>query len=106
MNVWVLPRAIPGKPAAPTVLHLLNRAYDPARRDMAATGKFRILLDKRLFGGAVFKRARMYQPRLLQKLPQDDEVVTSTPLHLAQSAESIELTIPDVKLWGIVELLP
>ena len=106
VNVWVLPRAVPGNPAAPAVLHLLNRAYDPARRDMAATGKFRISLDKRLFGQAAFKRARMYQPRLLEKLPQDDEVVTSTPLRLAQSAESIELTIPDVKLWSIVELLP
>ena len=105
-HVWVLPRAIPGKATAPVVLHLLNRDYDPARRDMAATGRFRISLDKRLFGGAAFSRARLYQPRLLEKLPHDDAVVTSTPLHLAGSKDAIEITVPDVKLWGIVELLP
>lgn len=103
-NVWVLPRAVPGDREAPAVVHLLNRDYDPDARAMRPKGPFTVTLDARLFGGREFKTATMHQPRLLAELPADGDVTTSANVELKQDAEQIELEIPNLELWGVVEL--
>ena len=103
-GVWVLPRMVPGDAVAPVAVHLLNRDYDAETRAMRAKGPFTLRLDDALFGGRRFTSAKLHQPRLFAKLPEGEEFDEVTPLETTQSEGHIELTIPGLELWGVVEL--
>jgi hypothetical protein len=103
-RVWVLPRAVPDDANAPVAVHLLNRDYDAAARAMRPAGPLEVLLDGELFPGRTFTQARLHQPRPLATLPTDDEVHQSEPLTLQRDNGRLKLSVPELELWGIVEL--
>lgn len=103
-GVWVLPRAVPGDPTAPVVVHLLNRDYDAEARQMTAKGPFTVSLDRRLFPGRGFRAALLHQPRLLAELPQDAVLTETVPVGLELADDRVRLSVPRLDLWGVVEL--
>jgi hypothetical protein len=105
-NIWVLPRAVPDDRTAPIVVHLLNRDYDAQKRDLVTKGPFKVLLDKALLGGRNFTRARLYQPRLVETFPGDEQVKMVTPVAVSCQGEFIELAVPSLHLWGVAEMTP
>lgn len=102
-NVIAVARAIPGKPDAPAILHLLNRNYDEPTDSIKKLSNFTVKLDKGLFGGAAFTKAALYAPpaTLDRRNPGASE---PTPLKIEPSDTGIVLTIPQLDLWGIVKL--
>ena len=106
-GVWALPRMAPDNAKAPVAVHLLNRDYEAGKRAMQAKGPFTLRLDPNLLGGRKFRAAVLHQPRLSAELPEDDaQCHTSTELELRQTDQAIELTIPALELWGVIELTP
>jgi len=103
-GVWVLPRAVPGDTAAPAVLHLLNREYDPEARAMVAKDDFTVTVDARLFSNRQLTKATLYQPRLLETLPEDGHVTLRQELAVKQNSSLVEVRVPRLSLWGIAEL--
>jgi len=103
-RVWVLPRAVPGDEAAPVAIHLLNRDYDPAKRQMRAKRSFTVELDARLFRDRSFNRAVLHQPILLPTLPSEGPFDDVVAVKLSQDSRKITLTVPGLDVWGIVEL--
>jgi len=103
-NVWVLPRMVPGDAKAPVAVHLLNREYDPKKYAMVGKTDFTVVLDAKLFGGRKLTSATLHQPRLSAKFPSDGQVATSVPIAVKQAGGTIELKIPALELWGVVEL--
>ncbi len=105
-GVWVLPRAVPGDPTAPVAIHLLNRDYDPDRHAMQAKGPFTITLDSRLFPGRSFSGAALRRPVLLPELPAEEQFdfAPTVELEIERNGGQIELSVPHLELWGIIEL--
>lgn len=102
-NIVAVPRAVPGKPKAPAILHLLNRNYDEPSDAMGRLARVTVRLDRALFGGRSFSKATLYAPppALDAKNPGASEPV---PLELQNSPAGLTLTIPELDLWGIVKL--
>ncbi len=94
-HVAVVPRAIPGDPASPVAIHLLNRRYDGQTDSMVPQQHFTVRLRADLFPGRKFSHATLHAPR-----------EESEPCALRVEGESIELTVPRLDLWAIVELTP
>lgn len=103
-GVWVLPRAVPGDPTAPVVVHLLNRDYDPEARQMTRKGPFTVSLDRRLFAGRAFSRAALHQPLLSEQLPQDGVLTETVEIAVEVQDGQVRLTIPHLDVWGVVAL--
>jgi len=94
-QVWAVPRAIPGDPKAPAVVHLLNRAYDAAKDSMIPQRDLTVRLRRDLFAGRAFSKAVLHAPK-----------AQPLPLELASAPDSITIRVPALDLWGIVELAP
>ena len=103
-NVFVIPREkITNNNVSSFVLHLLNRDYDTKKYNMKTKGPFKIIIDSRLLSGSKISRAIFHQPILSEKLP-DIKLDVSKELYVKQVNKKIEITIPSLKLWGIIEL--
>ncbi len=95
-QVAVFPRtraAAGAEPAAPAVVHLLNRRYDGASDAMVPQEHFIVRLARDLFAGRTFTKAVLHAPK---EPPQALEVTTEGPY--------LAVKIPRLVLWGIVEL--
>ncbi len=92
-HVAVVPRAVPDDSAAPVVVHLVNRRYDGQADAMVPQRDFTVRLRADLFPGRTITRATLHAPR--------EEPTSCT---LRTEGEYIELTIPRLDLWAIVEL--
>jgi len=91
--VGVVPRAIPGNDAAPVVIHLLNRQYDGENDTMVPQKNFTLRLRHDLSGGRKFTKAILHAP---------NENPVAVPLN--SDREQTAITIPELKLWTILEL--
>jgi len=103
-GLWVLPRVVPGDSTAAVAVHLLNRDYDPSRRAMVAKSDFTVKLDRKLFAGRSFSKAVLHQPRLSAELKDGDPVATAQDVSVKQTASYVEIRVPRLDVWGIVEL--
>jgi hypothetical protein len=92
-RVWAVPRAIPGENTAPVVVHLLGRQYDPETDAVVPQKGLTLRLRRDLFPGRAFSKAMLHAPRL-------DPV----PLDVATGDEYTTIKVPELGLWGIVEL--
>lgn len=102
-NIVVVPRAVPGNPSAPAILHLLNRNYDEASDSTKSLARISVRLGRELFGGHDFSKATLYAPP--QKFDAENAGVGEvTRLRLERSGTGLTLTIPKIDLWGIVKL--
>ena len=94
-NITVVPRLVPGDDTRPFVCHLVNRNYDAATDTMVAQEDFRITLSKSLFQGATIGAAKLHSPGH-----------ESVEIAFTQTPEVVTLTVPQLDLWAIVELIP
>jgi hypothetical protein len=94
-QVWAIPRAVPGDPKAPAVVHLLNRAYDAAKDAMTVQKDLELRLRRDLFGGRVFAKAILHAPKAEPK-----------PAEVIVRSDVTAIRIPALDLWAIVELVP
>jgi len=92
-RVGVVPRAIPGDDAAPVVVHLLNREYDGEKDAMVPQKGFTLRLRHDLLNGRRLNKATLHAP--------NGEPVA---LPLDSDQEHTVVTIPELKLWAILEL--
>lgn len=94
-DVLVVPRAIPGDPAAPGVVHLINRRYDGQKDAMVPQRDFVLRLRRDLLGGREFRRGLLHAPKAE---PQAVELKTQ--------GEHTLVRIPELAFWGVLELVP
>jgi len=92
-DVGVVPRVIPGDQQAPAVVHLLNRRYDGEKDAMVPQKEIKVRLRRDLFAGRDFTKATLHAPRA-------EPVV----LEVTSDAEYTTVKVPELSLWGIVEL--
>ena len=92
-QVAVVPRAIPDDPAAPVVVHLVNRQYDGQADTMVPQRDLTIRLRADLFPGRTFDQAVLHAP---------DQDPQPTALQLKDGY--LQLTVPQLDLWTLVEL--
>ncbi len=92
-QVGVVPRAIPGDATAPVVVHLLNRQYDAEKDAMIPQKGFTLRLRRDLLGGRKPTKAVLHAP--------NDEPVALT---LTSNDQHVAVTVPELKLWGVLEL--
>lgn len=92
-KVWAVPRAIPGDAAAPVVVHLLGRQYDADKDAVTPQKGLTLRLRRDLFPGRTFSKATLHAPR-----------AEPVPLDVAVGDEYTTVKIPQLGLWGIVEL--
>jgi len=92
-DVMVVPRAIPGDEQAPAVVHLLNRRYDGEKDAMVPQKEIKVRLRRDLFAGREFTKATLHAPRA-------EPVV----LEVTSDGDYTTVKVPELGLWGIVEL--
>ncbi len=92
-KVLVLPRAVPGDAAAPVVLHLLNQDYDGQRDAMRPQRALTIRIRRDLLPDRPFPTATWHAPQ------QD-----AAALAVRTDAAHVEIDVPELTLWGMVEL--
>lgn len=92
-HVAVVPRAIPDDPAAPVVVHLVNRQYDGPADTMVPQHGLTIRLRADLFPDRTFDQAVLHSPN------QDPQ-----PTALQLKDGYLQLTLPQLDLWTLVEL--
>ena len=92
-QVWAVPRAIPGDRKAPAVVHLLNRNYDAAKDTVAVQRGFSVRIRRDLFAGRKLTRATLHAPG-----------AEPVALKLASDGDEIRVAVPELGLWGVVEL--
>ncbi len=92
-HVAVVPRAVPHDPAAPVVVHLVNRQYDGQADAMVPQRDLTIRLRADLFPGRTFDQAVLHSPN------QDPQ-----PTALQLKDGYLQLTVSQLDLWTLVEL--
>ncbi len=88
-DVWIFPRM---KAGAPPVVHLLNRAYDPASDRFAPQGEVVIQIDPH----PAFQSIRA---AVLHRPEGPTQAVT-----VEQGAQGLTLRVPELNIWGVLEL--
>lgn len=91
--VRLFPRAIPGNPAAPVVCHLVNWGYDAATNLTPPQQNVRLRLRTALAGGVRVTRVTYHT---IGKPAQT--------LEYAVRGDVLHVTVPEVALWGVLEL--
>jgi hypothetical protein len=94
-EVSVVPRAIPGDDGAPAVVHLLNRQYDGKQDGVLPQKNLTIRVRRDLFAGRAFAAATLHVPN---QEPQT--------LRLTRDDDYTTVEVPELDLWGILELTP
>jgi len=92
-KVQVVVRHKPVSDASPVVVHLLNQAYDAETDEMIMQEDVTIRLSQELLGNRRFTKALLHSPR------NDSQELT-----LASDQHALEVVVPRLDLWGIVEL--
>lgn len=92
-HVGVVPRTIPGDQGSPAVVHLLNRRYDAQEETMVPQRQFTLRLREDLFAGRKFTKATLHVPR-----------TEPLVLEVTSDGEQTTVKVPELGLWGIVEL--
>ncbi|MHB1037147.1 MAG: hypothetical protein ACYC35_20885 [Pirellulales bacterium] len=92
-DLWVVPRAIPGDGHSPAAVHLVNRRYDAAKDAMVPQTGFTVKLRGDLYGGRRFTKATFHAPQ-----------AEPVSLAITSSPAATSITVPELKLWGMVEL--
>jgi len=91
-NVWAVPRVRTSGQGAPGVIHVVNRRYD-AEVDATVPQSLRLRFAPALLGLAGVTEAVLH-------LPGADPL----SLKVGHDGELVELALPEVGLWSIVEL--
>ena len=92
-DVGVVPRAIPGEDHSAVAVHLLNRRYDGEKDAMVPQNEIKVRLRRDLFAGREFTKATLHAPRA-------EPVV----LEVTSDGDYTTVKVPELRLWGIVEL--
>jgi len=92
-NLWVLPRVRRDDPAAPVIVHLVNRNYDAEADAVVPVAECRIGLRTSLWGGRNLGQAVLHQPRA------EPQTVA-----LEGDGEWVVATVRGLRLWGVMEL--
>jgi hypothetical protein len=92
-DVMVVPRAIPGDEDSPVVIHLLNRQYDGEKDAMLPQKQIKLRLRPCLLAGRKFTKATLHAPR-----------AEPVALEVTSDEQHTTVKIPELELWGIVEL--
>ena len=106
-DVFVIPRKkITDNNGSSFVLHLLNRDYDAEKYNMKPKGPFKIIIDSKVLSNSNITKAIFHQPILSKELPDITAINldVSEKLSTKQVSKKIEITIPLLELWGIIEL--
>ena len=92
-QVGVVPRAIPGDATAPVVVHLLNRQYDGEKDAMTRQRGFTLRLRRDLLAGRKPTKAVLHAPN-----------AEPVSLDLTSNDQHVAVTVPELELWGVLEL--
>ena len=92
-KILVFPRIKPADPAAPVVLHLLNQDYDGPSDAMRPQQKLTVRLRRDLLPEHPFTTATLHAPQQ-----------PSLRLDIRTDATQVEIDLPGLTLWGVVEL--
>lgn len=92
-RVWAVPRAIPGDRRASVTVHLLNRNYDGKADRVVPQEELTLRLRRDLFRNREFTEATLHAPR-----------AEPVSLDVHSDGDHTTVTIPELGLWGIVEL--
>ena len=92
-KVLVFPRTVPANADAPVVLHVLNQDYDGQQDVMRPQQKFTLRVRRDLLPNRQFTTATLHSP-------QQDAV----SLEIRADTTHIEIDVPELMLWGMVEL--
>ena len=106
-DVFVIPRKkIMNNNGSSFVLHLLNRDYNAEEYNMNPKGQFKVIIDSNLLSYPNISKAILHQPILSEELSDitDINLDVSEELTVKQRGNKIEIIIPLLKLWGIIEL--
>ena len=102
-KVIAVARAIPGRPDAPAIVHLLNRDYDRPTDSMKKQKNVKVTLRHDLFGGRSFTKATLYcPPAVLNR--QDPGASDPVSLPIQPAGKGVSVTLPELDLWGILKL--
>ena len=94
-HVGVVVRAIPDDDKAPIVVHLLNRRYDGEQDAIVPQKNITVRLTRDVIGDRRLVGAVLHTP-------------TAEPQSLTVTVDDagISISVPELSLWGILELLP
>jgi hypothetical protein len=90
-KLWAIPRKIPGRADAATVVHLLNQDYDAKIDAMRPKRNITVALRRKLVGNAT--RATLFSP---EKPPQT--------LQAKATDDGLVVTVAEVDLWAIMRI--
>ena len=90
--IWVLPRIVPGRRDKPLVCHVLNRAFDAEAEKLVRHRTVRVRLNKEVFDGRPYRNCTLYMERMW---PQD--------LPVKMDGEVVEVFVPYLELWGVLQ---
>ena len=104
-SVFALPRIKTTKHnGSSLVFHLLNRDYDAEKFTMKPKGPFKLIVKNNLLFNHSVSKAVLHQPILSDKL-KTEKLGVFQELAIKQMESKIEITVPFIDLWGIIELL-
>ncbi len=92
-DVRLYPRAVPGQKTAPVLCHLVNWNYDPAANQAEPQKNVKVRLRSALLGGAKARTAIYHAPGQ-----------PAQSLAFTTSENSVHVTVPEVALWGVLEI--
>jgi hypothetical protein len=92
-KILVFPRIKSADPAAPVVLHLLNQDYDGPSDTMRPQQKLTVRVRHDLLPERPFTTATLHAPQQ-----------PSIRLDIRKDATQVEIDVPDLILWGVIEL--
>jgi hypothetical protein len=90
-RIWVLPRIVPGNAGAPLVCHVLNRVFDAKAEKITPQQQVKVSLHKTVFGDRKREKCTLLMERQAAR-----ELAVSTRSNM------VEVTIPDLELWGVL----
>jgi hypothetical protein len=92
-KAWALPRCKLNAPQAPLVIHLLSRAYDPAKEQTAPQQNISLCLQSALFNGRKPARCQAFAP---------GAEPLALPLESGEAGTQVKL--PELKLWAVLRV--
>jgi hypothetical protein len=101
-GIFALPRVKQEQGGTRTVIHLLNRDYDPMARAMKTRGPFTISIDRALIPSGIVAGAILHQSPVPGITGMNGD--KTTVLKVKQHAGTYQITVPSLYLWGIIEL--
>ncbi len=104
-RIVVVPRVKRDDTKAPAVLHLLNQAYSGAKDAMTPQTNLTLVVRRDLYDGRKFTRAVLHTPVSDSKPGDFSAASVATALLVAEAGDSVRVTVPSLKEWGLVALL-